>query len=133
MSKVRQYKKGTRTQLTDNFWSTEFDCQCNYSDCEWTYIDLDHVKKLQELRKELGESLEVTSGYRCAKHNKDVGGASRSRHKEGDASDLKAKTKSPEDVANVAEDLDFDGIGRYNTFTHLDSRGSKARWDFRKK
>lgn len=132
MARLREYKKGVRTQITKNFWSTEFDCKCSDPECKWTKIDLDHVEKLQKLREDLGESLEITSGYRCDKHNKRVGGASRSRHKEGDSSDLKAKTKSPETVAKAAEKIGFDGIGRYTTFTHLDSRGYKARWNFRK-
>ncbi len=131
MAKMRQYKKGLATKITSNFYSTEFDCSCNYSDCQWTYIDVEHVEKLQELRENIGKPLKVTSGYRCEKHNKDVGGASRSRHKVGDASDIKC-TENPESVAKIAESLNFDGIGRYNTFTHLDSRGYKARWNFRK-
>lgn len=31
-------------------------------------------------------------------------------------------------VAAASEKIGFDGIGSYNTFTHLDTRGSKARW-----
>lgn len=133
MAQVRRYKKGTRTKLSNNFWSTEFDCQCNNATCQWTLIDLDHVKNLQKLRDQLGESLKITSGYRCPTHNKAVGGATRSRHVAGDATDLQAVSSSPDKVADNAEDLKFDGLGRYNTFTHVDSRGSKARWDFRRK
>jgi len=130
---VKLYKKGIKTKLTTNFVSTEFDCNCKYPDCQWTKIDLTHVEKLQELRKKLKSPIKITSGYRCEEYNKDVGGASKSRHKEGDASDLQVRTKTPDQVANAAEKLVFDGIGRYNTFTHLDSRGWNSRWDFRKK
>ena len=35
-------------------------------------------------------------------------------------------------VADIAEKL-FDGVGRYDTFTHVDSRGLRARWDMRTK
>ena len=35
----------------------------------------------------------------------------------------------PDEVADACEK--FDGLGRYDTFTHIDSRGSKARWDKR--
>ena len=35
----------------------------------------------------------------------------------------------PDEVADACEK--FDGLGRYDSFTHIDSRGSKARWDKR--
>lgn len=131
MSKLKQYKKGVKTKLTDNFYSTEFDCRCKDPNCIWTYIDLDHVEKLQKKRNKWKKSITINSGYRCEKHNKEVGGASKSRHKIGDASDIVVEGMSPNEVANDCED--FDGLGKYDTFTHVDSRGSKARWDFRKK
>ena len=34
-------------------------------------------------------------------------------------------------VAAEADRLGFDGIGKYDTFVHLDLRGEKARWDER--
>lgn len=131
MAKLKEYKKGVRTQITKNFWSTEFDCQCKYSDCTHTYIDVEHVEKLQEKRDQWDKSIEITSGYRCEKHNKDVGGATLSRHKLSDATDIKVKGMTPDQVALECED--FAAVGRYNTFTHVDSRPWKARWDFRKK
>lgn len=133
MANIKQYKKGVRTQITKNFWSTEFDSKGGYEDEKWTLIDVDHVKMLQKLRDKLGASCKITSGYRSPTHNAAVGGSSRSRHKVGDATDVQFKGVSPDDVADAAEELGFDGIGRYNTFTHVDSRGSKARWDFRRK
>lgn len=133
MARIRQYKKGVRTQITKNFWSTEFDSKGGYEDEQWTLIDLDHVEKLQKLRDKLGVSCKITSGYRSRTHNKAVGGASKSRHVIGDATDVQFKGISPEVVAEAAEELGFDGIGLYDTFTHLDSRGHKVRWDFRKK
>lgn len=133
MAKLRQYKKGLNTKLTDNFSSSEFDCKCKYSDCKWTIIDLDHIEKLQELRDKIKAPIKVNSGYRCEKHNKDVGGVAKSRHKEGDASDIVSKNLSPDKLAEECEKLGFSGIGRYDTFTHVDSRGYKARWNFKKK
>ena len=133
MANIKRYKKGVRTRITKNFWSTEFDSKGGYEDEKWTLIDVDHVEKLQELRDKLGVSCKITSGFRGPTHNRAVGGASRSRHLMGDATDVQFKGISPDDVADAAEELGFDGIGRYNTFTHLDSRGHKARWDFRRK
>lgn len=132
----KKYKKGSDIKLSKNFRLSEFDCKCQYSDCQWTIIDTDHIKKLQYKRGKWKKPIKITSGYRCPKHNKDVGGATRSRHAMGDATDIKVLNMTPDEVANDCEN--FSGLGRYNTFTHLDSRpqpnkGKKSRWDFRKK
>lgn len=129
---VKIYKKGVKTKITKNFYSTEFDCGCNDPECKWTKINIEHIKKLQEKRDQWGKPIKITSGYRCEKYNKAVGGASKSRHKEGDATDIIVQDMTPEEVANDSED--FKGLGRYSTFTHVDSRPTenKARWDFRK-
>jgi len=129
MAILRKYKKGVSTKITDNFRSNEFDCKCEYQECKWTTIDLDHVYKLQEKRKKWGKPIKINSGYRCEKHNKDEGGSSRSRHKVSDATDIKVKGMSPDKVADDCEN--FDGLGRYSSFTHIDSRGWKSRWNFR--
>jgi uncharacterized protein YcbK (DUF882 family) len=139
MANIKRYKKGQAVKLTTNFWSTEFDSKGGHSDEEWTLIDLDHVKKLQELRDELNKLkrkkvfVRITSGYRSPTQNKAVGGVSRSRHVVGDATDIVVEGVLPNEVADLAEVLGFNGIGRYDTFTHVDSRPYKARWDFRKK
>jgi len=129
---LKQFKKGVRTQVSSNFWSTEWDCNCTYSECEWTYIEMDHVANLQEMRNRWGKSVKIDSGYRCARHNQEEGGASNSRHKISDATDIKVDGMTPDQVANDCEH--FKGLGRYDTFTHIDSRpNGPARWDFRKK
>lgn len=127
----KKYKKGAGVQLSKNFNSNEFDCRCNYSDCKWTIIDTEHVKKLQYKRSRWKSPVKILSGYRCEKHNKNVGGATRSRHLMGDATDITVKGLTPDEVADSCEN--FDGLGRYSTFTHIDSRGFKARWNFKKK
>lgn len=124
---VTIYKRGEDRQLTRNFHLREFTCKCGI--CRNQYVDLDHVKRLQELRDLLGRSISVTSGYRCEVHNKAVGGVKNSQHRRGWATDIQVKGMSPSDVADKCEH--FDGLGRYNTFTHVDSRGSRARWDNR--
>jgi len=132
MANIKRYKKGVRTKLSDNFSSTEFDCNCHDPECQWTYIDVDHVEKLQKIRTELKKPIHINSAYRCPKHNEDIGSASNSRHVAGDATDIVISGLTSDEVADMCEDK-FDGLGRYNTFTHVDSRGYKSRWDFRKK
>jgi uncharacterized protein YcbK (DUF882 family) len=132
---LKQFKKGVRTQITKNFASTEFDCNCKRPDCTVTNIETDHVEALQKMRDKWGKSVKITSGFRCAAHNAAEGGASNSRHKVSDATDIQVEGMTPAQVADDCEH--FNGLGRYDTFTHIDSRPlggkPKARWDFRRK
>ena len=129
---IKIFKKGVRTKLSDNFWSVEFDCKCNRPECQWTKIDMDHVKLLQEKRTKWRRPIDLTCGYRCEKHNAEVGGVSRSQHLLGTASDIKVSGMTPEEVANDCSN--FQGVGKYISFVHLDSRETRlARWDFSKK
>lgn len=93
-----------------------------------------HVEKLQRLRDRFG-SLVVTSGYRNPKHNKRVGGAVNSMHLDF-ATDLVPVTGVHyDDMAALALQEGFTGIGRYHNFIHLDCRQfigrPPARWDNR--
>ena len=53
------------------------------------------------------------------------------------AADVKVKGYTPLEVYEAIEHLisigkmKQGGLGKYNTFTHYDIRGVKARWDFR--
>lgn len=121
---VSVYKRGEDIRLTSSFHLKEFECKCGK--CPFTLVSLKHVERLQELRNALGSPVKITSGYRCPEHNKVVGGEDHSYHMLGLATDV-AITGYVE-WAHI-----FDGIGTYDTFTHVDSRGDKARWDSRGK
>lgn len=54
-------------------------------------------KVLDPLRKKFGRPIIVTSGYRCEKLNKAVGGAKNSQHKVGQAADIRTVSDSRED------------------------------------
>lgn len=131
VSRIQKFKKGVNTPISKNFKSSEFDCHCKLPECKWTLIDLEHVKKLQEKRDKLGRSIKINSAYRCAEHNKLVGGATNSQHVQGIATDIVVEGMTPDEVAKEMEDS-FNGLGKYDTFTHVDSRGTYARWDYRK-
>lgn len=124
---VKKFKKGENVQLTKNFHLSEAECHCN--ECNETLVDLDHAAKLQKLREDLNASIKVTSWYRCPAHNAAIGGATNSMHKKGTATDIQVSGMSPNEVQDACEK--FDGLGRYDTFTHIDSRGTSARWDKR--
>lgn len=127
---IRHLPKGAGIQLTEHFNSDEFDCKCDRKDCKVTLINMYHVNKLDRMRKRLGVPLIINSGYRCKKHNAEVGGVVGSQHTLGNATDVDC-VYPPDYVAALAEEMEYDGIGRYDTFTHLDSRGRTARWDYR--
>lgn len=52
---------------------------------------------LQPIRDEWGESIIVSSGYRCYALNKAVGGANGSQHQYGTAADIHTKSNSKKD------------------------------------
>ena len=126
---IKKFKRGDATQLSTNFNALEFQCGCGV--CPETLINLDHIAKLQKLRDNLNATIHINSAYRCHAHNKVVGGETHSQHMIGNATDIRVTGMTPDEVADACEG--FDGLGRYNTFTHVDSRGSRARWDNRTK
>ena len=54
-------------------------------------------KVLDPLREAYGKPIIVTSGYRCEKLNKAVGGAASSQHVKGEASDIRSVQDTPEE------------------------------------
>lgn len=130
---IKEFKKGVKTQIAKSFNSSEFDCKCFNIDCDKTYIDMNHVAELQKLRDMWGP-ITINSAFRCAKHNKAVGGSTNSKHAKGIATDIVVRTKTPDQVHAILERVWKGGLGVYNTFVHIDSRPEgRARWDLRKK
>ncbi len=99
-----------------------------------TEINKHLVVVLDKVRKDYGKPIRINSAYRTRKHNEKVGGVSNSQHRKGNAADLHIGTQADGDRLEELFILyagDSCGIGRYNTFIHLDVRPSKARWDNR--
>lgn len=125
---MAEYTKGKKTQLSPNFESTEFDCNCKYKTCTTTEIDPKLVEYLQKIRNYFGKAVTINSAYRCDKHNKSIGGASQSKHKYGQAADIKVSGVKPLKVAQYAEFIGIKGIGQYSNFVHIDTRTNKFFW-----
>lgn len=86
---VKFYEKGKNVQLSKNFNTYEFDCNCHNGDCGWTTIHPNLVFALEELRKSCGNKpLAITSGMRCQRHNSAVFGVKNSKHLIGHAVDI---------------------------------------------
>jgi uncharacterized protein YcbK (DUF882 family) len=108
-----------------HFNRSEFACQCG---CGFDTVDSVLLEALESIRNEFEKPIRVTSGCRCSKHNESEGGSLLSQHKKGRAADIKVSSVLPRVVADFAEDLGM-SVGRYDTFTHVDSRsGPPVSW-----
>ena len=113
------------------FERSEFKCKCGKCGGFPVEPSEELVLILEKIRKYFGKPVVVNSGIRCATHNANVGGASMSQHLNGTAADIVVNGIDPERVAKYAETLlpKSGGIGRYKTFTHVDVRSTKSRWN----
>ena len=107
------------------FKRSEFACKCG---CGADTIDYELVRALDDIREHFDRPVVVTSGVRCQSYNKAIGGAAGSQHLRGRAADITVYATSPGLVADFAEELGLGGVGRYENFTHIDTRHGKSRW-----
>ena len=129
---IKTYAKGSNTKLSANFNSSEFDCHGSGC-CSSTLVDDKLVTYLQQIREHFGKPVNISSGYRCATHNKNIGGATKSRHSKGQAADIYISGVTPAEIAKYAESIGILGIGLYETssdgfFVHVDTRETKSFW-----
>lgn len=129
---VKTYQKTNRNNLTTNFKVSEFACHGGGC-CSTVKIDSELVDHLQDIRDHFGKPVTINSGYRCATHNKAVGGASGSYHTKGMAADIAVEDIAPAEVAKYCESIGLLGIGLYETasdgyFVHVDTRANKSFW-----
>lgn len=102
---------------------------------------LDNLKmlavQLEIVRAHFNAPVTINSGYRNIEYNRNIGSKDTSQHVKGTAADIVIKDVSPDEVADAIEFListgmlKEGGVGRYNTFTHYDIRGSRARWNYK--
>lgn len=126
------YLKASKRKLTENFNVSEFACK-GKGCCATVKIDEALVAYVQQIRDHFEAPISINSGYRCAKHNKAVGGATNSYHAKGMAADIKVLGVAPAEVAKFAESIGVLGIGLYETakdghFVHIDTRTKKSFW-----
>jgi uncharacterized protein YcbK (DUF882 family) len=112
-----------------NFLWSELTCKCG---CGTKNISPAAIAKLQAMRDLVGP-LVILSAARCLKHNKKVGGASKSQHistdtKQSTAFDVAFGSYTTSSLIAAATTVGFNGIGVYPTFIHVDDRATKARW-----
>lgn len=120
---------GDVTQLSKHFNAKEFQCKCGKAHS--FEVDDRLIAKLELLHSNLNCSkIIVNSGYRCAAHDKNVGGSGSGQHTKGTAADVVCYDSNNEPISSkivccMAQDLGFTGIANIDgtyTATHVDVR-----------
>ena len=115
--------------LNKFFARKEFKCKCNK--CDYSTVDAELLTVITDVREHFGKPVVINSGHRCPAHNKAVGGAANSIHMTGKAADIRVSGVSPDTVhAYLTKKYPGKyGIGKYNSFTHIDTRDYCSRWN----
>lgn len=133
---VEDFRRTGITWRWPNFTPEELACTCKGRLCGSNlgggnyFHDEDFLDKLQLLRAKHGGPLKITSGHRCTRRNKEVGGARASRHLTiaADISITSMTLKQRRDLLFAARVVGFTGIGKAKTFLHVDTRPGKTEW-----
>jgi len=113
---------------TQNFDSDEFRCSC----CGIEDMNVDFISKLQRARDIAGVPFIINSGYRCAKHNAEVGGTLGSSHLIGRAADISVYGAMKRfTILSALLEAGLTRIGIRQDFIHVDideRKTEKAVW-----
>lgn len=131
---VNTYSGSSNINLSPHFNVAEFKCKCG--DNHPTKVDSELIDKLEKLRTLLRCSkIIVNSGYRCSKHDRNVGGNGIGMHTKGHAADIvcygeDGKIISSKIVSCACQDIGFPAIANIDntyTATHVDTRPA-GKW-----
>ncbi len=131
---IKKYDFNDTTQLSPHFNMKEFRCKCGKE--HETILSEEIVDKLEKLYDSLNCSkIIVTSGYRCADHDRNVGGSGTGQHTKGNAADICCYGQDGQPISSKvvcckAQDIGFAGIANINDkyiYTHVDVR-TDSKW-----
>ena len=112
------------------FTNEEFQCSC----CGVEEMNDTFLTMLDISRGEAGVPFRITSGYRCRKHNTEVGGATHSAHTTGYAVDIAcSSTADRYKIVTTLLRNGFHRIGVSAHFIHVDCDPSlpcKVMWTY---
>lgn len=107
------------------FKEKEFACKCG---CGAANMDKDFVSRLDNARRIAGIPFHINSGFRCMKHNANVGGVKESSHVFGFAADIGVSdSPSRYKIVNALLTAGFSRIGVGMSLIHVDSDPSKEQ------
>lgn len=102
----------------------EFNCPC----CNQVKMHGQFLAKLDRARHIAKIPFYINSGYRCIKHNKEVGGTKESSHMIGWAADIKALDNYTRfKIIKALLEVGFKRIKIYKTFIHVDLDPNKSQ------
>ena len=114
--------------MANYFSRDEFKCPC----CREVRASGWLMHLLNKVREAYGKPMIVNSGYRCDKHNKEIGGSSNSAHLRGLAVDIKCETSADRFLLlSLFYSVGFKRIGAYDKWIHVDvdeSLSQKVLW-----
>ena len=137
---AQPYKNPSKPyNLSEHFAASEFVCHCCGQGADKIAPRL--IELLEQLRAMAGAPVQVNCGYRCPKHNAEVGGVEDSQHVLGTAADITIPQISFDSAVKLVQELPFDGTGFYPPlekdgtgawFIHCDTRdggiGAHIEW-----
>jgi len=135
-NEIHCYKKIDKVSISAHFKSSEF----ANKECPYVFVSDNLVLLLENIRKYFAEKydgaiIKITSGYRNPEYNQKIGGSKKSFHMTGCAADFKIFKKINGDQIDALEVYAFcnklnksGGVGKYENFTHVDTRGFRSRW-----
>lgn len=128
---VKEYsmKRDGDVQLSTHFKLHEFRCK---NGADTVLVDTDLVALLEKIRMHYMKPVVINSAYRTKEYNASIKNASpKSQHVLGKAADIRVKNIPPKEVARYVNMImpNKGGIGIYGTFTHVDVRANKSRWN----
>ena len=109
------------------FKTKEFRCPC----CKEVRASGYLIHLLNKVREEYGKPMIINSGYRCEKHNKEIGGSQNSAHTRGLAVDIKCDNSPDRYILLPLLTKIFKRVGVYNGWLHADideSLSQKVMW-----
>ena len=108
----------------------EFKCPC----CGEVHMNEMFLDRLDAARKLAGVPFVITSGYRCPKHNKEVGGVPDSAHVKGFAADIKCtNSRNRFLIIDALIKTRFNRLGIGKDFIHVDcdiDKDSNVIWTY---
>ena len=109
--------------IIHNFKKKEFICPC----CGLEIMDLKFIMMIDSAREIAGIPFRINSGYRCKKHNIEIGGSEDSSHMDGLACDIMCVNSIQRGIIMRALiEVGFRRIGIADNFLHVDFDKSKV-------